>query len=186
MRTSSVEEQFADISFVKLKDQAFLINQRKAGKIAAHTLLLLKRLAKERTTKSLIELNQMAEDYIISQGGEPTFKGYGSPPFSAGVCISFNNQLVHGVPTDYILRDGDMVSFDLGVTIAGAIADTATTCVYGKSTEEQQLLIQATQECLERGIATVRVGSRVGEIGAAIYKCAKGHGFNVYTAFGGH
>lgn len=186
MRTSNLQDRFADVSFVKLKDEGFLSNQRQAGKIAADTLSLLQNLVKDKTTKSLSELSNLAEEYIISRGGLPTFKNYGTPPFPAAVCISVNEQLVHGVPSDYVLKDGDMVSFDLGVTINGAIADTALTCVYGQPTAAQEHLIAATEECLMRAIDVVKVGARIGEIGNTIYRCAKAKGYNVYTAFGGH
>jgi methionyl aminopeptidase len=186
VRTATAVDQFANLTFVKLKDTTFLANQRQAGKIAGQALSLLKGLVRENTTKSLIELDRLAEEYIVKQGGFPTFKGYGTPPFPNSVCISVNHQLVHGVATDYVLQDGDIVSFDLGVTIHGAVADTALTCVYGQSNAEKDSLIRATEECLKKSIATVQVGARVGSIGNAIYKCAKGYGYNVYERYGGH
>lgn len=174
---------------VKLKNHDWLEKQRIAGKIAANTLTMLsgmlKRMAVGKTKATLTQLNNMAENFIISQGGIPTFKGYKG--FPSGVCISVNKQLVHGIPTDYILQDGDVVSFDLGVTIDGAIADTAITCIYGQPKSFQHTkLIQATEDCLMKGIQAVEVGKRLGCIGYAISKCAKSHGFSIVTKYGGH
>jgi methionyl aminopeptidase len=169
----------------KLKGQDWLDKQRIAGKIAARTLILLENLVKEKTTKSLIELNTIAEDFITNSGGTCTFKGYKG--FPAGVCMSVNKQLVHGIPTDYKLQEGDLVSFDLGVTIDGAIADTAITCIYGQPKYEQHIrLVRSTQEALMRGIESVSVGKRLGCIGAAVSKCAKVNGFGCVNQYGGH
>ena len=183
---------FNNHSFITLHDQEWLEEQRVVGKICANTLSLLENLVKEKTTKSLIELNQIAEDYIESQGATCTFKNYGgSPtkrPFPAGVCISVNKQLVHGVPTDYVLKDGDVVSFDLGATSKnGVIADTALTCIYGQPKSEQHVkLVKATEEALNKAIAAIQVGKRIGVIGEAIYKHGRQNGFGVISSYGGH
>src|SRR5271170_2901658 len=115
--------------FVKLKDQDWLERLRVAGKCVSSVMTLLETLVKEKTTLSLNELNAFAEDHILKQDCTPTFKGYHG--FPAGVCISVNEQLVHGIPTDYKLKEGDLVSFDFGATFKGAIADSAITCIYG-------------------------------------------------------
>lgn len=181
----STRESFASSSFVTLKDQDWLNKQRVAGKIAAKTLVELQQKVNAKTTDSLIELNTFAENFITSAGGIPTFKGYKG--FPAGVCISVNKQLVHGIPTDYRLVDGDVISFDLGVTIEGAIADTAITCIYGQPKSDTHVtLIKATEESLMKGIGAVAVGKRLGCIGNAISRCAKGYGFSVITKYGGH
>lgn len=178
-------DPFGSNILVKLKNQDWLDKQRQSGKIAAQTLCLLKKLVQEKTEKSLIELNNIAEEFIVNAGGIPTFKGYKG--FPAGVCISVNKQLVHGIPTDYHLQEGDMVSFDLGVTVGGAISDTAITCIYGTPRSPQHVnLIKATEESLMKGIEAIQVGKRLGVIGNAISKCAKGYGFNVINNYGGH
>lgn len=181
----NTKESFAESSFVTLKDQNWLDKQRIAGKIAAQTLVALQKKVEEKTAESLIELNTFAENLITSAGGIPTFKGYKG--FPAGVCISVNKQLVHGIPTDYHLQEGDVISFDLGVTIDGAIADTAITCIYGKpKSENHVILIKATEESLMKGIEAISVDKRLGCIGNAISRCAKGYGFGVITKYGGH
>src|SRR5574339_213315 len=181
----STQQSFSTDGFVKLKDQNWLDKQRVAGKIAAKTLVALQKQVEEKTTKSLLELNEFAEQMIADAGGIPTFKGYKG--FPAGVCISVNKQLVHGIPTDYKLQEGDVISFDLGVTISGAIADTAITCIYGQPKSENHVsLIKATEESLMKGIEAIAVGKKLGSIGNAIYRSARGHGFSVITKYGGH
>lgn len=185
MRMNAPKELFSENSLVRLKDKNWLDKQRVAGRIAAETLKLLEDLVKNKTSHSLIELNQIAEDFIAKNNGVPTFKGYKG--FPAGVCISVNKELVHGIPKDYTLVDGDIVSFDLGVTIEGAIADTAITCIFGEpKSEKLNLLIKATEESLMAGINAIQVGKRLGVIGQAISKCAKNYGFNLINNYGGH
>jgi methionyl aminopeptidase len=185
MRTNTPTGLFTDNCLVRLKDNNWLEKQRVAGRIAAETLLLLEGLVKDKTTKSLIELNAIAEEYITKHGGISTFKGYHG--FPAGVCISVNKELVHGIPKNYVLQEGDLISFDLGVTIEGAIADTAITCIFGQAKNSlHEKLVRATEEALMAGIAAVKVGDRLGVIGQAIAKSAKTNGFGVITNYGGH
>lgn len=176
--------------FFTLKNEDWLNKQRVAGKTAAGALMLLEGLVKEKTELTLSELNKLAEEYIQDHKCTPTFKnykGHSLTPFPAGVCISVNKQLVHGIPTDYKLQEGDVVSFDLGATHEGAIADTALTCIYGEPKKQDHVrLIKATQEALMKGIQAVAVGKKLGSIGHAIYRSAKGNGFNVIIQYGGH
>ena len=176
---------FASSTLVKLKDKNWLDKQRVAGKIAAQCLATLQQYVALETRLSLLDLNNLAEDIIIKAGGSPTFKGYKG--FPASVCISVNKQLVHGIPDDTVLSDGDVISFDLGVTYEGAIADTAITCIWGKPKSEKHLaLVQATEESLMKGIAAIAVGKRLGAIGNAIYKYGRSKGFGVINNYGGH
>ena len=185
MKLNAPKELFSDSSLIRLKDNNWLEKQRVAGKIAAKALLLLEQLVKDKTSKTLIELNEIAENYIFESGGICTFKNYHG--FPAGVCISVNKQLVHGIPTDYVLQEGDIVSFDLGVTIEGAIADTAITCIYGEPKLEKHVrLVKDTEEALMRGIKAVKVGDRLGVIGQAIYKHSHSKGYGIINNYGGH
>ena|SRR5271166_1021060 len=186
MKTNALKELFTENSLVRLKDKNWLEKQRVAGKIAASALSLLRdSLLVSNTAPTCLELNAMAEDYILQKGGALTFKGYKG--FPAGVCVSVNKQLVHGIPTDYRLQEGDIVSFDLGVTIEGAIADTAITCIYGEPKSERHVqLLKATEESLMQGIQAIEVGKRLGIIGQAIYKHAHAEGFSVINNYGGH
>ena len=172
-------------SLIKLKNDQWLTNQRIAGKVTADCLSLLEGLVKEKTTKSLIELDEIAGDFILKNGCTATFKDYkGFPNYC---CISVNNTLVHGVATPYILQDGDMISFDLGATYKGSIADSALTCIFGKpKSYEHSVMNLACEEALFKGISAVRPGLHLGEIGSAIYKSVKSNGFNVITNYGGH
>jgi methionyl aminopeptidase len=169
----------------RLKDEEWLKKQRVAGKVATLAIAQLTNAVKEKTTKSLIELDKITEELIISNGCTPTFKFYRG--FPASVCISVNYQLVHGIPTDYKLQEGDLVSFDLGTTYEGAIADTAVTCIYGDPKLERHVqLIKDTNEALKKAISVVEVGKKIGVIGYTIHKYAKSKGYNVIEAYGGH
>lgn len=171
--------------FVILQDSKWLDRQRIAGRVVAGALQLLENATKEKTTKSLIELNSMAEEYIENNGCSCTFKNYKS--FPAGVCISVNKQLVHGVPTSYILQEGDVVSFDLGCTYESAIADSALTTIYGNPLSNAHIeLIKDTKQALYAGINSIKIGKRLGCIGNAISKYAKNKAYGNITQYGGH
>lgn len=183
MRTGN--NPFASNSLVKLKGQDWLDKQRIAGKIAAQALVLCQKLVEGKTFHSTNTISQAAEKLITEAGGTPTFKGYKG--FPAAVCISVNKQLVHGIPDDTVLNEGDVISFDLGVTYEGAIADTAITCIFGQPKSEQHVqVVKTTEEALMKGIEAIAVGKRLGCIGNAIYKYAKGKGFGCITQYGGH
>lgn len=173
-------------SLVKLKDNNWLEKQRVAGRITAGALMLLEQEVKSRTTKSLLELSELADEYMMDNGCSATFKNYKG--FPAAVCISVNKQLVHGIPTDYKLQEGDVVKFDLGATYQRAIADSALTCIYGEPKDPIHFkLITACYESLMKGIAAIKVGSNLGVIGHAIYKSVKGNSnFGLITNYGGH
>jgi len=184
MRVSN-NNPFGSSGLVKLKGQDWLERQRIAGKAVAKTLNFLQQQVKEKTQLSLIELNKLAEDIIYDSGGEPTFKGYKG--FPAGVCISVNKALVHGIPTDYKLQEGDVISFDLGVTYEGAIADSALTCIFGQPKLEKHIhLVKTTEESLMKGIRSIAVGKKLGCIGNAIHKFVKDTGYGLVNNYGGH
>lgn len=173
----------------KLHDNEWLRRQRIAGKVAGQTLSLLEKLVKEKTIKSLRELDKIAEEFIVANGCLPTFRGYRG--FPASVCISVDNDeshaLVHGIPSDYILQESDIVSFDLGATFEKAISDTAITCIYGSPKLERHVkLVQDTKEALTKGIQSIMVGKRLGVIGNAIYKFLSPKSYGVINNYGGH
>lgn len=178
-------EPFSQNGFFILQDQSYLNNHRIAGRIAAETLHYLEQLIVSKTSYSMIDLNNIAEEMIVHEDAYPTFKGYNG--FPASICISINEKVVHGIPTNYKLKDGDVVSIDLGVTYKDAIADTALTCIFGNPKYEwHNRLISATKEALYKGISSIHVGNKLGVIGNAIYKSAKGNGFSVIEKYGGH
>lgn len=173
----------------RLHGNEWLIKQRIAGKVAGQTLSLLENLVKEKTVKSLRELDKIAEEFIIANGCLPTFRGYKG--FPASVCISVDNDkshaMVHGIPSDYILQECDIVSFDLGATFEKVISDTAITCIFGEPKSERHLkLVQDTQDALMKGIQSVVVGKRLGVIGNAIYKFLSPKSYGVINNYGGH
>lgn len=177
---------FAHNSLISLKGKDWLDKQRVAGKIAAQALLLLKtEVEKCSGTLTTKYLNDLAETFIEKEGAICTFKNYHR--FCCGVCISVNKEMVHGIPSDYVLQNGDLVSFDLGATYQGAIADTAITCIYGTPKSDRHIqLIRDTEEALMRGIAAISVGKRLGVIGQAISKFGHSKGYGVINNYGGH
>ncbi len=184
MKSNAPKGLFTDNNLIRLKDNNWLEKQRVAGRIAAETLLLLAGDVIKGGSYTTQQLNDKGEKYIEKNGGICTFKGYKG--FPAGVCISVNKEVVHGIPKNYELQDGDIISFDLGVTYKGAIADTAITCIYGKAkSDRHRQLLKLTEESLMKGIEAVKVGDRVGVIGKAIYKHAHSQ-FGVINNYGGH
>ncbi len=173
--------------FIHLHDDKWLIHQRKAGRVVAGALLLLEQQEKNGTTKTMLELDKVAEAFIRDNGCIPTFLNYKGFPNS--VCISINKHLVHSIPGEQRLLEGDVVSFDLGATepVSGAIGDSAITCVFGEPKKEShKLLVASTKEALKRAIGVVKVGRRIGVIGETISKYAAGAGFSVVSRYGGH
>ena len=176
---------FADNSIIGLHDNDWLDRQRVAGKVTAGALMLLESEVKDGTTKTLLGLDKLAETYIRDNGCTPTFLGYKG--FPASVCCSLNRQLVHGIPNDYVLQDGDKISFDLGATYNGCVGDSAITIIYGNpKCEKQAQVIKVTEEALTRAIDAIVVGSRLGVIGNAVYKCCQEYGLGCILLYGGH
>jgi methionyl aminopeptidase len=172
-------------NFIPLKNNDYLEKNRISGKIVAEVLSLLENEIINRTKLSMIELDALVEQYILSHNCIPTFKGYKG--FPAATCISINKCLVHGIPTDYHLQNGDIVSFDLGATYKGVIADAARTFIYGEPKNEQHsLLVRTTKEALSKAIEAIKIGKRLGCIGNTIYKFVRSKGFSVVETYGGH
>ena len=184
MRTNAPKELFTENSLIRLKDKNWLEKQRVAGKANAGALLLLEQEVKNGTTKSLLELNQLAETFIYDNKCAPTFKNYKS--FPAGVCCSAGSKLVHGIPDNTKLESGMKISFDLGCTFEGAISDSALTVIYGESSLAQTKILNACEEALFKGMSAIAVGKRLGSIGSAISNCAKNYGCGNIVQYGGH
>ncbi len=174
---------------IKYKTEADIANLRIAGQRLAAVLEKLKQLTKPGV--SSVELNSVAEKMIFDWGDYPSTLNYGeggSRPFPAALCFSVNHEIVHGIPneTPKILREGDIVTYDLCVTHNGMVADGATTVPVGKISQENKILIKATRECLEAGIKAVRLGGYIGDIGEAIARVADQYGFAVAEDLAGH
>lgn len=155
---------------------------RAAGRLVGQVLQELRAMAAPGV--STIEVDQAAERMIRDAGALPTFKGYHGFPYS--ICASVNEQVVHGFPSDYILKDGDIFSIDCGVTLDGFVGDTATTVPIGSVNEEYLKLISVTEECLELAIQQCCPGLHLGDIGAAVQQHAEGHGYSVVRDYVGH
>jgi methionyl aminopeptidase len=153
-----------------------------AGAVVAETLALLEE--RLRPGISMAELDRIADDYIHARGGVPTSKGYKG--FPAATCISPNEMIVHGIPGDYRAREGDIVSFDIGVTKDGLIADSAATFPVGEISPEAQRLLDACRAALDAGIDAARAGAQVGDISEAVQTVVEDAGFSVVRSLVGH
>src|SRR5699024_748501 len=147
---------------------------RAAGLLVGETLELLR--ASVRTGVTTGELDAIAEENIRSGGGIPSFKGYSSPPFPASICASVNDQVVHGIPGQRELVDGDVISIDCGAIVDGWHGDAAITVAVGQIPDEVQELIDVTEESLWRGIASARLGGRVTDISHAVETYVRSRG----------
>jgi methionyl aminopeptidase len=154
----------------------------RAGRVVADTLALLGEHMRPGTTTT--ELDELAEEYIRSQGGVPTFKGYQG--FPASICTSPNSMVVHGIPGPYGLSEGDVLSIDVGVTLEGFVADSAYTFAVGEIDEEAQRLLDVGQAALEAAIEQARAGRHVGDISAAVQRTTEEAGFSVVRSLVGH
>jgi methionyl aminopeptidase len=172
---------------VKTTDE--IENLRKSGKILADTLRHVSAMVKPGVTTAALDL--AAEKYLRDRGGEPAFLNYkqeGSAyPFPASLCVSINDEVVHGIPSELrVLKEGDMVMLDLGVSYNGYFSDAAITVFVGEGDEKGKQLVAATQEALKAAIKIIKPGVRVGDIGAAIQAVAKKYNFAVVEDLGGH
>lgn len=155
---------------------------RRSGKITAKVLGDLMRAAKPGMTTK--QLDELAEQGIRSMGGIPTFMGYHGYPSS--ICASVNDEVVHGIPGDYTLREGDLLSIDIGTTFEGYVSDSAVTVPIGEVGENAKRLMRVTQECLMLGIAQMYKGKRLGDIGHAVQQHAESQGYGVVRELVGH
>ena len=162
---------------------------RQSGNILATVLHLVAKEA--RPGASAFDLDRLAEAEIIKRGGVPAFKNYaaqpGDPPFPATLCVSVNDEVVHGIPTkSKILKDGDIVGLDLGVQYKGLFTDAAITVPVGKVDPAKLKLITVAKESLAAGLAQVKPGNFTGDVGNAIEAVAKQNGFQVVRELVGH
>jgi methionyl aminopeptidase len=164
------------------KSKKEIDKMRASGQLVGSVLRELRGMVTPGITT--IEIDRAAEKMIRDAGALPTFKGYHGFPFS--ICASVNEQVVHGFPSNYKLKEGDLFSIDCGVTLEGFVGDTATTVPVGTVPEDWQKLIQVTEECLERAIEQCRPGKHLGDIGWAVQELAESHGYSVVRDYVGH
>jgi methionyl aminopeptidase len=173
---------------VVLRSKNEISGLRRAGELVARALVLLS--SHVRAGVRLAELDRIAEEFIGSEGGEPTYKGYrpspSAPPFPGTICTAVNEEVVHGIPGPRRLRDGDIVGIDIGATLGGWVGDTCYTFPVAHVSPRAGKLLDVARECLEAGIAEARPGKRFGDVGAAIQELAEHHGYGVVRELGGH
>ena len=168
---------------IKSPDQIALM--RVSGLLVGRTLELLREAARPGVTTG--ELDRLAESHIRDNGGIPSFKGYSQPPFPATICASVNDEVVHGIPGDRVLRDGDVISIDCGAIVDGWHGDAAITVPVGDVAAETLELLRVTEEALWRGLAAAHLGGRVGDIGHAIERYVRSQGrYGILEDYTGH
>lgn len=168
-----------------IKTELELSKMRKAGSVNALVLEEIKKLIKPGITTQ--ELDAVAETIIRDHGGIPTFKGYPGPyPYPATLTISINEEMVHGIPSGRVLREGDIVSVDCGTTLDGFIGDSAFTKGVGDIGKDQARLIKVTRESLYKGIEQMRPGKHIGDVSAAIQQHVEAFGYHVPRQYTGH
>lgn len=167
---------------INIKSAQDIAKMREAGKVVEDTLKLLGRNVRAGITTG--ELNQIAEDYIRSQGAYPTCLNYNGYP--KAICISVNEVVVHGIPGPRKLQDGDIVSCDVCATLNGFVGDATRTFLVGNVSEEVKKLVEVTKECFFEGIRFARPGYRVSDISKAIQTHAESHGYGVVRELTGH
>lgn len=171
---------------VHLKSQREIERLRESADLVGRTLAEVARHVDVGVT--LKELDAVAEDFIRTYGAEPAFKGYqvGDKEFPNALCTSVNDAVVHGIPDDYALQDGDLLSIDTGVTLNGYFGDSGYTFAVGSISEEKAALCRATYEALQKGIEQAVEGNRVGDIGHAVQSHCEAQGFGVVRDLVGH
>jgi methionyl aminopeptidase len=167
------------------KSAGELDQMARAGTIVADALSLLSESIRPGTTTA--ELNRVADDFIRSQGGVPTFLGYRGPyPYPASICTSPNEVVVHGIPGEYALGEGDVLSVDVGVTLDGYVADSAYTFPVGEIAPEAERLLDVCKAALEAGIQQAKAGGRLTDISHAVQRVTEEAGFSVVRSLVGH
>lgn len=167
---------------ISIKNQREIEVMRKACKITAAARALAGEMVRPGVTTAKID--KAVHDFIVAQGARPSFLNYGGFPASA--CISVNETVIHGIPGKYVLKDGDIVSVDVGACYKGFHGDCAATFACGKISQEAQKLIDVTRQSFFEGLKYVRQGYRISDIGHAIQTYVEDNGFSVVRSFIGH
>lgn len=168
---------------ITIKTDAEIAKMRESGKLTRDVLNLIEREIK--AGMSTKDLDKIAYDFIKSCGAEPSFLGYAGYP--ASICASIDDTVVHGIPSDdIIIKEGQIVSIDVGVIYNGWQGDAARTFMVGKVSEEKQKLVKITEECFFKGIENLKDGTPLGDIGYAVQQHAESNGFSVVRALVGH
>ncbi len=171
--------------FLKTEDEIELM--RAANLLVADTLAEIAKVIRPGVTTK--QLDHLGEEYIRDHGAVPTFKGFPNPyggPFPASICASVNDEVVHGIPNDRPLKDGDIVSVDCGTLLEGYNGDSCYTFCVGEVSAEVKRLLKVTKESLYAGIKAALSGKRIGDIGYTIQRHCESNGYGVVKEFVGH
>lgn len=167
---------------IELKTASQIEKMRVAGRLTRGALELAGSLIVPGVTTA--EIDKAVYQFITQNGGQPSFLGYAGYP--ASVCLSVNDEVIHGIPGKRVLKEGDIVSVDVGAVVDGWHGDNAATFPVGKVSDEAQKLMDVTKQCLDTAISLVKPGVRLGDIGFAIQSLAESHGYGVVREFIGH
>jgi methionyl aminopeptidase len=173
---------------IELRTPTEIEQMRPAGRFVAEVLTAV--TAAADVGVNLLDLDALAHRMVKDRGAESCYVDYhpsfGAMPFGKVICTSVNDAVLHGLPHDYTLRDGDLLSLDFAASVDGWVSDSAVSVVVGTPREEDLRLIEVTRRALDAGIDAARTGNRVGDISAAIATVAHGAGLAINTDFGGH
>ena len=173
---------------IELRTTAEIEQMKPAGRFVAEVLTRLSAAADVGV--NLLDLDALAHELIRERGATSCYIDYhpsfGAMPFGKVLCTSVNDAVLHGLPHDYVLRDGDLLSLDFAASVDGWVADSAISLVVGTPAQRDLDLIATASRALDAGIAAARAGSRIGDISAAIAEVARGVGLSINTDFGGH
>lgn len=173
---------------MKLKNEEQLESLRESGKRLLGVMCAVERAIVPGVSTAM--LDDVAERSIRECGGIPIFKGYGGeygPAFPASICVSINDEVVHGIPKESrIVGEGDLVKIDMGLRFQGMVTDMARTFQVGVVSSEAERLLRVTEEALLLGIAAIRIGARLSDYGRAVQKCVESNGFSVVRDLVGH
>jgi len=173
---------------IELRTPAQIEEMKPAGRFVADVLLALRDAA--AVGVNLLELNALAHTMIKDAGAESCYIDYhpsfGASPFGKVLCTSVNDAVLHGLPFDYVLQDGDLLSVDFAASLNGWVSDSALSVVVGNARQEDLDLIETTTRALEAGIGAAQPGNKIGDISHAIAEVARGAGLRINTQFGGH
>jgi methionyl aminopeptidase len=170
---------------VEIKTPDQIERMRVAGLVVGETLELLRASVRVGTTTA--ELDGIAEEHIRSRGATPSFLGYGDPPFRGSICVSVNDEVVHGVPGPRVIAEGDLVSIDCGAIVDGWHGDAAITVAVGRVPARATELMRVTEDSMWRGFAAAALGGHVGDISAAVQRHVEDSSdFGIVTDYTGH
>jgi methionyl aminopeptidase len=173
---------------IELRTPAEIEAMRPAGRFVAEVLATLRDETKVGT--NLLAIDRRAHDLIRRAGAESCYIDYhpsfGARPFGKVICTSVNDAVLHGLPFDYAIQDGDLVSLDFAVSVDGWVADSAVSFIVGAARDEDLAIIDTTQRALDAAIAAAVVGNKIGDISSAIAEIAHADGYDINTDFGGH